>query len=267
MFLGVSADLTYRLSSRLSFNFGGEGSIVRRESSALYGMTGGVARADLEYRVSRHSTLGADFRYTYYEYTESYGNSAIESVGINYSTAFTPHVQLSARIGGARVDSQSLTVVPLDPAIAALLGETVAIQAAQSQNYVPDMQVRLTDTYRRSSFTLAYTNQVIPGNGIYLTSRNNSGSGSYSYTGVRHWNFGVNGTYGRMTTLEQAIGAYTAYGGGVGITRDLGKGVYAVLRLDTRHYDIASGTLFANTERRASFGFNFSPGDLPLALW
>ncbi len=129
------------------------------------------------------------------------------------------------------------------------------------------MQVRLSDTHRRTNVTVAYTNQVIPGNGIYLTSRNNAGSGSFSYTGVRHWNFGFNGTYGRMTTLEQTIGAYTAYGGGVGITRDLGKGLYAVLRLDTRHYDISSGALFANTERRASFGLNFSPGDLPLSLW
>jgi len=108
---------------------------------------------------------------------------------------------------------------------------------------------------------------VIPGNGIYLTSRNNTGSGSYSYTGIRHWNFGVNGTYGKMTTLVQDIGAYTAYGGGGGVTRDLGRGLHAVLRLDVRHYDIASGALFTNTERRVSLGINFSPGDLPLVLW
>ncbi len=240
---------------------------MRRQSSALYGMTGGVGHGDLEYRISKHSTLGADFRYTYYDYTKSFGNSAIASVGLNYSTALSPHLQLSARIGGARVSSQSLTTVTLDPAIAALLGESVAIQAAYALNYVPDVQVRLTDTFRRSQFSAVYANQVIPGNGIYLTSRNNSGSGSYSYTGVRHWNFGVNGTYGRMTTLVQTIGAYTAYGAGVGITRDLGKGLHAVVRLDARHYDIASGTLLANTEYRTSVGLNFSPGDLPLALW
>jgi hypothetical protein len=267
IFLGVSADLTYRLSPRLSFNIGGEGSLVRRESSALYGTTGAVARGDLEYRVTRHSTLGVDYRYTYYEYTKGYGNTNINSVGFNYSTQLSQHVQLSARIGGARVESVSLTSVTLDPAIAALLGETTAIQAAYLLNYVPDMQVRLADTFRRSQFTLAYTNQVIPGNGIYLTSRSNNGSGSYSYTGVRHWNFGLNGTYGRMTTLAQTIGAYTAYGGGAGITRDLGKGLHAVLRLDVRHYDIASGALFTNTERRASLGLTFSPGDLPLSLW
>lgn len=267
IFAGVSADLTYRLSHRLSFNIGGEGSLVRRRSTALYGMAGAVAHADLEYRISRHSTLGVDYRYSYFDYTRGFGNSNIHSVGFNYSTQLSRHVQLSARIGGARVESQSLTVVTLDPAIAALLGESVGIQAAYRLNYAPDMQVRLTDTLRRSQFTVAYSNEVIPGNGVYLTSRNNSGSAYYSYTGVRHWNFGVNGTYGRMTALVQTIGAYTAYGAGSGITRDLGRGLHAVLRLDARHYDVASALPFNHTEYRASLGVAFSPGDLPLALW
>ncbi|MGC9947860.1 MAG: hypothetical protein ABSF64_15955 [Bryobacteraceae bacterium] len=267
VFAGVSGDLTYRLTHRLSFNLGGEGSLVRRQSSALYGMTSGVARGDLEYRMSRHSTLGVDYRFTYFQYTKGFGTTNIHSVGLNYSAQISPHVQLSARIGGARVQSSSLTEVTLDPALAALLGESEAVQAAYRLNYIPDTQVRLTDSFRRSQFTLAYLNQVIPGNGVYLTSRNNSVNANYSYAGVRHWNFGANGTYGRMTALVQTVGAYTSYGAGVGITRDMAKGLHAVLRLDSRHYDIASGALFNHNEYRMSLGVNFSPGDLPLVLW
>jgi hypothetical protein len=267
IFAGTSADLTYFLTHRLSFNIGGDGTLVRRQSTALYGMTGAVARADLEYRVSRHSTLGVDYRFMYFDYTKGFGNSNIQSVGLNYSTQLARHVQLSARIGGARVESTSLAEVTLDPAIAALLGESVAIQAAYRLNYVPDMQVRLTDTFRRSNFTLAYLNEVVPGNGVYLTSRNNSAFGSYSYTGVRHWNFGVDGSYGRMSALVQTIGAYTSYGAGVGVTRDLGKGLHSVLRLDERHYDIAVSSTFKHNEYRASLGLTFSPGDVPLVLW
>jgi|HubBroStandDraft_1064217.scaffolds.fasta_scaffold04224_4 hypothetical protein len=267
IFAGASADLTYRLSPRLSFNIGGEGSLIRRQSTALYGMTGAVARGDLEYRISRHSTLGADYRFTYFDYTQGFGNTEVQSVGLNYSTQLSPHVQVSARIGGARVESTSLTEVTLNPAIAALLGESVGIQAAYRLNYVPDVEVRLTDTFRRSQFSLAYLDQVVPGNGVYLTSRNNSGNASYSYSGVRHWNFGVNASYGRMTALVQTVGAYTAYGAGVGITRDLGRGLHTVLRLDARHYDVASSLGFTHTEYRASLGLTFSPGDLPLVLW
>jgi hypothetical protein len=267
IYAGASGDLTYRLSSRLSFSLGGQGSLVRREASALYGMTGAVARGDLEYRVSRHSTLGADYRFTYFDYTRGFGNTAIQSVGFNYSTQLSQHVQVSARIGGARLTSNSLTEVALDPALAALLGESVAIQAAYRLNYVPDMQVRLSDTFRHSQFTLEYLNEVTPGNGVYLTSKNNSGNASYSYSGVRHWNFGVNGSYGRMSALVQTVGAYTAYGAGVGATRDLGRGLHTVLRMDARHYEIATSTMFTHTEYRASLGLNFSPGDVPLVLW
>jgi len=267
IFAGTSADLTYSLTHRLSFNIGGDGTLVRRQSSALYGVTGAVAHGDLEYRISRHSTLGADYRFTYFDYTKGFGNTKVQSVGLNYSSQFSPHVQLSARIGGARVESQSLTEVTLDPAVAALLGESVAIQSAHLVNYVPDMQVRLAYAVRRSQFTLAYLNQVVPGNGVYLTSRNSSGNASYSYTGLRHWNFGANGTYGRMTTLVQTLGAYTAYGAGVGITRDLGRGLHTVLRIDERHNDLATSVAFKHNEFRASLGLTFSPGDVPLVLW
>ena len=146
-------------------------------------MTGGVARGDLEYRISRHSTLGADYRFTYLRLHQGFGNSDISARSASITARNSRRTCNYPRASAARVwRAQSLTEVALDPAIAALLGETEAIQAAYRLNYVPDMQVRLTDTFRQSQFTLAYLNQVIPGNGVYLTSRNNSGNVSYSYT-------------------------------------------------------------------------------------
>ena len=93
IFAGVSGGLTYRLSPLLSLNIGAAGTLVRRQPSALYGMTGAVARGDLEYRISLHSTVGADYRYMYFDYfdyTRGFGNSDIHSVGINYSTQISP---------------------------------------------------------------------------------------------------------------------------------------------------------------------------------
>jgi len=267
VFAGVSADTTYQMSARLSFNIGGEGSLVRRQSSALYGVTEAVARGDLQYRVSRHSTLGVDYRFTYFVYTRGFGSTAIQSVGINYSTQFSRQLQLSARIGGALVESSNLTEITLSPALAALLGESVAIQAAYTRTYAPDIQVRLIDKFQLSQLSLAYFNSVIPGNGVYFSSRNESGTISYSYSGVRYWNFGVDATYGRMAPLVQQIGSYTAYGGGVGVTRELGKGLHTVLRLDTRHYGVANSAIAAHTEYRATLGLTYSPGDIPLVLW
>ena len=266
IFLTTAGDMIYRMTPRLSFDLGGEGYVVRRESSALYGLTGYAAHGDLQYRVRRHTTLGADYRFTHFEYTKGFGASDIHSVGINYATQLTHRVQLAARIGGARVESLSLVAVPLDPAIAALLGVSVGVQAAHQVHYVPDVTARLTDTLRRSQFSLSFTDSVNPGNGVYLTSKMESGVVAYSYTGVRHWNFGADASYTRLSALVQTLGAYDSYGVGGGVTRDLKKGLHAVLRLDARRYDVAAN-LFQRTDFRAMLGISFSPGDVPLALW
>jgi hypothetical protein len=88
----------------------------------------------------------------------------------------------------------------------------------------------------------------------------------YSYTGVRHWNFGADGGYTRLSALTQTLGAYSSYGVGGGVTRDLKKGMHAVLRLDERRY-IVGGNGFNRSDLRVMLGFTFSPGDVPLALW
>lgn len=266
IFLTTGADMIYRLSPRLSFDLGGEGYIVRREASALYGLTGYDAHGDLQYRIHRHTTVGADYRFTHFEYTHGFGTTYIHSVGLNYATQITTHIQFAARVGGARVESSSLVEVPLDPAIAALLGVSFGIQAAHQLHYVPDVSARLTNTHRHSQFSLSFSDGVNPGNGVYLTSKMESALAGYSYTGIRHWNFGADAGYTRLSALTQTLGAYSSYGIGGGVTRDLKKGFHTVLRLDGRRYDVA-GNGFQRNDFRAMLGFAFSPGDVPLALW
>jgi hypothetical protein len=264
--VGGSGDMIYRMTARLSFDLGADGDLIRRRSSALYGVTTASAHGDLQYRASRHTTLGADYRYTHFDFTRGFGNANIHSVGFNYSALWTRRLQFSARIGAARVETLSLTQVALDPAIAALIGQSYGIQAAHRLNYAPDISARLTDSFRRSQLYLSYSNGITPGNGVYLTSRMQTGGAGYHYTGIRHWNFGVDGTYSHMSTLMQTLGAFTSYGGGVGVTRDLGKGLHAVLRVNALHYAVAAN-YFLHNEFRTSLGLTFSPGDVPLALW
>jgi hypothetical protein len=265
-FVSTAGDLTYRLSARLSFHIGGEGDLVRRQSSALYGVTTASARGDVEYRISRHTTLGADYHYQHYAYTGEFGDSSINSVGLNVSHQLTGHMQVSARIGGAQVQTSDLQEVPINPAVAALIGETEGIQAAYHLNYAPDLMVRLVNTFQNSEFTASYINGVTPGNGVYLTSRGQTGGGGYHYRGVRYWNFGVDGSYSRLSTLAQTLGSYASYGAGVGVTRELGKGLHAVTRFDVRRYTV-SADFFEHNEYRVTVGFSFSPGDVPLVLW
>jgi len=264
-YVSTSGDLLYRMTARLSVRFGGEGDVVRRRASALYGVTSSAAHADMEYRVTRHTTVGLDYRFNHLDFTGQFGSSNIHSVGLNFSRQLTRHMQVSARVGGARVETTNLEQVPIDPAVAVLIGETVGIQAAYHLNYTPDVSVRLINEFQRGQFSASYTNGVTPGNGVYLTSRSQGGDAQYHYTGIRYWNFGVNGVYSRLSTLAQALRAFDSYGGGVGVTRELGKGLHAVTRLDVRRYNVAN--FYLHTETRVTFGFEYSPGNVPLAFW
>ena len=125
---------------------------MRRQSTALYGLTGAVARGDLEYRMTRHTTLGADYRFTYFDYTRGFRRIHRYNRWVSTTApSCRAIVQFSARMAARAWRVQSLTQVALDPAMAALLGESVAIQAAYQLNYVPDIEARLTDTFRDRS--------------------------------------------------------------------------------------------------------------------
>ena len=266
VFLSTSGDMTYQQTARLSFDIGGEGDLVRRQSSALYGVTQAIGRGDVQYRITKYVTIGADYRYMDYDFTRGFGYTHVNSAGFNFSVQFTRSLALSARIGGARYEGLSLEQVAIAPAIAAILGITEGVQAAYRQGYVPDTSVRLTNTWRHATLSANYAATISPGNGVYLTSRQQYGSASYSYTGVRNWNFGVDTSYNRLGTLTQTLGTFSSYGAGGGATRSLGRGLYAVTRFDARRYNIAN-SYYLHPEYRVSVGMNWAPGELPLSIW
>jgi hypothetical protein len=266
IFAGTSGSLIFQKSARLSFSISGEGEVVRRRSTALYGDSIAGARGDVEYRVTRHTTMGVDYHFMHFDFTRGFGYSNIHSVGVNYSRQFTRHVQLSARIGGARIESESLVAVPINPAVAAIIGQSVGIQAAHRLSYAPDILSRLSYNAQRAAFGVVYNNTLSPGNGVYLTSRMQTARAFYSYTGIRYWNFGADGGYDQLRALTQTLGVYSSYGAGGGATRTLGKGFHAVLRFDVRHFNVAEN-FFLHNEYRAMLGLNWSPGEVPLKLW
>jgi hypothetical protein len=120
--------------------------------------------------------------------------------------------------------------------------------------------------FKSAQITLAYTLGVTPGNGVYLTSRQSNGSGTFSYTGVRKWSFSVGGNYTTLSTIGQGIAPYSQKSGSVGATYDLMKSLHATARFDLRDQavDIAG---YLRSSYRASVGLSFSPGNIPLSLW
>ena len=141
----------YQHTARTSFGMGMNGFVVRRRSGALVGATGWTANGNWAYRLGRRSTIGADYSFNRFHFTNRFGESSVHGAGINYSRRLSRRWELALRVGGYRIETSRLVVIQLDPAIAAILGQTTGVQAFHGISYLPQYTARLTYSFQRSS--------------------------------------------------------------------------------------------------------------------
>ena len=265
-FVQSRVDLTWQQTARLSFGIGGEGFVVRRSSLLLAGLDGYDARANVAYRLTSRQTVSGDYSYTYYDFQRAFGDSKLQSVSLGYSVGLSRKWDFSLRAGGIRIDSLGISQVAIDPAIAAIVGQSFADVTYKQVVYAPLGEARLMRRFDRSSLTLDYSMGASPGNGVYLTSRQTAGTVGYSYTGVRRWTFALNSGYSELPSVGQTLGKYTNLQGGAGVTYKVGRETHIQFRYDYRHYT-TQNNIYQMDSNRVSLGLAFSPGETPLAIW
>jgi hypothetical protein len=266
LYFSTMGDVTYQATARLSFNFGGDGFLVRRRSSSLYGLTGYRARGDMAYRTSRFATSGLAYDFTHFEYTKGFGGSDIHTLSLTQAFRMGRYWELSLRAGGSRVETLGLIQVVIDPVIAAIIGTTQGIAVIYRVNWVPAATALLTRKFHYTTLTFNYSRGVSPGNGLYLTTRQESVFGNLSYTGIRKANIGISAGHVSYGSLTQTVGNFSAVTAGAGLTYQISGPLHFLTRYDYRRYDIAS-TVFQRPSYRATIGIGFSPKDVPLSLW
>ena len=259
-------DTTWQQTARLSFGVGGEGFVVRRSSLALAGLDGYAARANVAYRLTSRQTVSGDYNYAYYDFQRAFGHSKLQSVSLGYGVALSRKLDFTVRAGGMRIDSLGIMQVPIDPAIAAIVGQGYANVTFAQLVFAPIGEARLIRRFERSSLTLDYFMGASPGNGVYLTSRQTTGTAGYSYTGYRRWTFALNSSYGELSAVGQTLGRYTNLQGGTGVTYKMWRETHVEFRYDYRHYT-TQNTIYQKDSNRISLGLAFSPGETPLAIW
>src|SRR5208283_2105001 len=132
----TQADLVIQKSTRLSFDLGGGLFINRFASSALYGVTGEDARGDVQYRLSRRATIGANYSFTHYSYNGLFGASNFHRFSGTYATRFSASWEFTGYAGVTRAESEFPQLVTLDPVIAALLGITQGYVVTHRVNWL-----------------------------------------------------------------------------------------------------------------------------------
>jgi hypothetical protein len=267
IYVSSQADLVYQKSSRLSFDFGGDGFTTRRRSKALYGVTGAAARADMEYRVSRRTTLGFGYSYGHYDFTRIFGGTDLHGAALNYAVQISRHVDFTGYVGVYRVESKFEEVVPVDPVIASLLGIGGGSRVVHNINYTPNVAARLSRTFSRGVLYVSGGRSVTPGNGLFLTSIETTGLVGYTFTGVRRWSFAATTFYSRGNSLGNIQGPYSMIAGSLTGSRSLGKSLHIVVDYTARQYGSTVYDKYNRLIHSAAIGLAFAPGEVPLRVW
>ncbi len=269
-YLQSRVDLTWRPSARVTFDFGGDGFVVRRASLLLAGLNGYNARASVAYRATARQTISALYSNTYFDFQNTFGNSRLETAALGYSVRLTREWDLSTLGGGVRVDTLGLTEVAVDPSIVALTGESFAVVTFSNTRYLPVAEIRLTRRLKTGSLTIDYSSTITPGNGLYLTSRQTSGAVHYSYIATRALQARFNAGYNQLSALGQALGKYVNLQGGIQVLYRLAGDTYLDVRYDYRRYTTnypIGDALLENDSNRVSLGVAFSLGETSPVAW
>lgn len=262
----TSARLVYQHSARLSMSVGGTFIVSRQQAQQTLGADGYNANADVAYRLSRYQTISFNYGFTHFSYVGQSARTDMHGAGLGYSVRIGRYWEFALSGGASRVDSRRESTIQLDPELAQLLGESVIFEKMHNIVYAPYGSVRLTRSFRHSSWSAGYDRTVVAGNGLYAGSKFETADSSYTYSGLRRLSLQIGAGYWGYSALTQSLGRYRSYGATGGFTCRLGKGFSTVGRIDGRRFYISDSSL-DRTGYMATLGISWNPGKVPLALW
>jgi hypothetical protein len=266
-YLSTQANLVYQKTARLSFSLGGDGFLVRQSSSALYGVTGATAHADVQYRLTRRTTIGANYSYTHFDFIHVLSSTDMHTVSGVFSMRISRWLEFSAEGGMARAETKFIQNVPIDPAIAALIGTPEGTVVLDRIDHFVTGTGRLSRTFPKGVAYVSGGRGITPGNGLFLTSVMTTAMAGYNYTGLRRWSFGVSGGYQSAESIGNVLGGYGGASGSLSASRQIVHNVHGVVSVSARKYTSANFDLYNRVIYDVRVGVGYSPGDVPLRIW
>jgi hypothetical protein len=272
----TQASLTIQTSTRLSFDLGGAYFVNLRRSNALYGATGLSATGDVQYRLSRSATVGGSYGFTEYTFTHSLGATYVHTAALNLSLRLSRWSEFSFYGGAARAESNFQQTVPIDPAILAILCPpninavcplSNGIVISHTLLWAPDFGLRVSRSFRRGVAYASAGESIMPGNGLFLTSRTAMAMVGYGYTGLRKWSLGLSAQYATALSFGNVTGSYGDILGAYSMSRQIVRSLSFVSSFSASQYRSSSFSGYNRLIYSASVGLGFSPGNIPVRFF
>jgi hypothetical protein len=184
-----------------------------------------------------------------------------------FSMRISRWLEFSAEGGLARAETKFIQNVPIDPAIAALIGTPEGTVVLDRIDHYVIGTGRLARTFPKGVAYISGGRGITPGNGLFLTSVMTTVMAGYNYTGLRRWSFGVSGGYQSAESIGNVLGTYGGASGTLSASRQIVRGVHGVVSVGARKYTSANFDLYNRVIYDVRVGVGYSPGDVPLRIW
>jgi hypothetical protein len=158
-------------------------------------------------------------------------------------------------------------IVPIDPAIAAVIGISSAQRVSYQANFTPNLGARLSKVVPRGTVFLSASHGINPGNGLFLTSTATDASAGYSYTGLRRWSITAGANYDKSNSQGNVIGSYGSYSASLSASRQVARMTHGVLGFNARKYESGDFKNYNKWAYSVNLGVTFAPGDIPIRFW
>jgi len=257
-FIGNTTGAIYNFTRRSSVRFSGSGSTVRRKAPGLVDLKTYGASADWVHRLSRRTSFGVSYSFSHYDFSKVFGESDIHTVAWHVSRTVGRDWTFSASLTGSKQSTVGIRTFQLDPVLSAILGRNEGQEVFESNNLLYGYSGGFSRRIRRSTFSGSAGRAIIPGNGLFLTSINESAGISFSHNLSRELAVQAGLSYGKMKSLGFTAGAFEGWTGGAGITYKLAEGLGLTGRYDWRRFDLER-TNFNRNAYRVSIGISYFP--------
>jgi hypothetical protein len=108
---------------------------------------------------------------------------------------------------------------------------------------------------------------ITPGNGLFLTSRAETASGGYGYSGLHKWSLNAGAYYVRALSLGNVQGGYGQVTGTFSLSRQLVSHLSFVASFNATHYQSSTFNPYNRLIYSASIGLGYSSRNIPVRFF
>ena len=262
-----SVSLTWQKSARMSMNVSTSYFFISRSNTALVSTKGLQLGNDISYRFTRKTTLGVYYSHTAYQFNHGAGNTTGDSAGFLYSYAFNPKTELRVRAGMTILQNLGIVAVSIDPAVAALLGQSAGLIQNYAVTNVGDISATLNKTLRGDrNLHISLTKGTTPGNGVFVASQQQVIEGGLNLLFRRKYRTSLSVARSSLSSISQQVGQYASSTVHFGVSRSLIRHTQADIGMDYRRFSVTGSPLLQN-QLRFTIGVSWSNGDFPARVF